>query len=61
MPASLDVLRGAKEIADFLNTTPARIYRLHRERRIRTFMEGATICARKATLMADIERQEATK
>ena len=58
MPASLDVLRGAKAIAAFLDTSPARIYKLHRAGQITTFMEGATVCARKTTLIAWIEQQE---
>ncbi len=58
MPASLDVLRGARDIAAFLNTSPARVYKLHRAGQIRTFTEGATICARKSTLIAWIEQQE---
>ncbi len=58
MPASLDVLRGAPAIAAFLNTSKGRIYRLHKDKHIPTFMEGATICARKTTLMGWIERQE---
>ncbi|WP_411891931.1 hypothetical protein [Yoonia sp. SDW83-1] len=61
MPAKIDVLRGAKEIADFLGTTPGRVYRLHQSRQLRTFTEGATICARKTTLIAYIENQENQK
>ncbi|MEM9870263.1 MAG: hypothetical protein AAF822_03335 [Pseudomonadota bacterium] len=58
MPESLDVLRGAKAIAGFLNTSPGRVYRLHRQRLIPLYTEGATLCGRKTTLMAWIERQE---
>jgi hypothetical protein len=58
MPASLDILRGAKAVADFMNTTPRRVYALHREGQIPTFMEGATICARKTSLIGWIKKQE---
>ncbi|WP_299692743.1 hypothetical protein [uncultured Tateyamaria sp.] len=58
LPESLDVLRGAKAIAGFLNTTPSRVYRLHRAKQLPLFTEGATLCGRKTTLTAWIERQE---
>jgi hypothetical protein len=59
LPKGLDVMRGASAIAEFLNTTPSRIYRLHNSKALPTYTEGATICARKSTLTAWIERQEA--
>jgi hypothetical protein len=59
LPTGLDVMRGAPSIAAFLNTTPSRVYRLHNAHALPTYTEGATICARKSTLLAWIERQEA--
>lgn len=58
MPASLDVLRGAQAVADFINTTPRRVYALHQGGSIPTFTEGGTICARKTSLIGWIEQQE---
>jgi hypothetical protein len=59
VPARLDVLRGAKAIAVFMETTEKRIYALHGQRLLPLYVEGSTICARKSTLVAWIERQEA--
>ena len=58
MPASLDVLRGAKAIAVFIDSTPQRVYALNAQRQLPLYREGATICGRKSTLTAWIERQE---
>ncbi len=58
MPASVDVLRGAGAIAAFMSTTPKRVYALKAQQAFPFFMEGATICARKTTLMAWVEMQE---
>ncbi len=59
LPSDLDVLRGAKAIAGYLNTTPKRVYALKAKGQLPPhFMEGATICARRSTLLAWVQRQE---
>jgi hypothetical protein len=42
-----------------METTEKRIYALHGQRLLPLYVEGSTICARKSTLVAWIERQEA--
>jgi hypothetical protein len=57
-----DLLRGAREIASFYygDAKHARkIFHLVDKRRFPHFREGATICARRSTLLAWVAAQEA--
>ena len=56
-----DLLQGAEEIARYLYGDPTerrKVYHLAEASRIPVFRLGATLCARKSTLLAWIERQE---
>jgi hypothetical protein len=54
----LDLLYGVPKIAAFLGLTKRATYHLVETRRIPTFKIGATICARRATLIAALEALE---
>ena len=56
-----DLLKGAKEIAEFLlgdSKQRRQIYHLAQHGRLPVFKIGATICARRSTLLTWIEEQE---
>lgn len=52
-----DMLQGADAIGEFMGLDPRQVY--HQRKRLPTFKIGATICARKSTLLRWIEDQEA--
>ncbi len=54
----LDLLTGAEAIAEFVGVKARRIYHLAETRRLPVFRLGATICARKSTLVRWIEDME---
>ena len=54
----LDLLYGVPKIAAFLGLTKRATYHLVEAKRIPTFKIGATVCARRATLIAALERLE---
>ena len=59
--APSDLLRGAEEIAEFVFGDPRhrrKVYYLVEGRKLPTFRLGATICARRSTVLDWIERQE---
>jgi hypothetical protein len=55
---ALDLLYGVPKIAAFLGLTQKATYHLAASRRIPTFKIGATVCARRASLVAALERLE---
>lgn len=58
-----DLLRGASQIADFICGDPKetrRIYHLVDTQQLPHFRLGATICARKSTLLLWVAEQERT-
>jgi hypothetical protein len=60
-PSPPDVLKGAREIANFLFGTPSRrreVYYLTEKSSLPVFKLGAMICARRSTLEAWIASQE---
>lgn len=61
-PLADDILRGAEEIAVFLFGNPRhrrKVYHLAETSRVPCFRLGAVLCARRSTLQAWIEQQEA--
>jgi hypothetical protein len=63
-PLSQDLLHGAKAIAQFIygqddDTNTRRVYHAADKLGMPTFRMGATICARRSTILKWIERQEA--
>ena len=55
-----DVLRGAKKIAEFLYGDAGERQKVYRNAaRYSFWREGAVICARRSTLMAEIAEREA--
>lgn len=58
-PLGDDMLHGAGPIAAFIGTTERRVYHLTDKKLIPVFRIGARLTARKSTLRAWIERQEA--
>ncbi|GAB4069563.1 helix-turn-helix domain-containing protein [Ancylobacter sonchi] len=54
-----DVLYGASAIADFLGVSPNTIYYRVQSGSLPTFRLGSSICARRSTLRAWMEEQEA--
>jgi hypothetical protein len=58
MNNELDLLSGAESIAAFLGIKPRRVYHLAETQRLPVFRLGATLCARKSTLVKWIERME---
>jgi excisionase family DNA binding protein len=55
---ALDLLYGVPKIAAYLGLTKRATYHLVETRRIPTFKIGATVCARRASLIAALERLE---
>lgn len=55
---TLDLLIGAKKIAQFLNATERQIYYWHEKKRFRFFNIGEQIAARKSTLAEDVAKLE---
>ena len=53
-----DLLRGASAIADFLGFERRVVYHAISAGHLPTFKMGATICARKSSLLRWIEEQE---
>lgn len=59
MTDQADLLYGVPKIADFLGLTKRATYHLVETKRIPSFKIGATVCARRASLLAafdDLER-----
>ncbi len=64
VPLSADLMTGAESIAEFMfgDTSEAnrrRVYHASDKLGLPTFKLGGTICARRSTILAWIERQEA--
>ena len=57
-PLAADILRGADEIADFIGLPRRKLYHAVSRGSLPTFRIGATICARRSTLLAWITGQE---
>jgi len=55
---TLDLLYGVPKIAAFLGLTKRATYHLVEARRIPTFKIGATVCARRASLIAAFDALE---
>ena len=51
-----DIMYGVEAIAAFMGLQPRQVY--HLQKRLPVFKMGATICARKSTLLAWIAAQE---
>jgi len=58
-PLADDMLNGARPIAEFIGTNERRVYHLAETKQIPVFRLGGRLTARKSTLRAWIERQEA--
>jgi predicted DNA-binding transcriptional regulator AlpA len=58
-PLCEDLLRGAAAIAAFMGFERRQIYHLVSKNILPTFRGGDIVCARKSTLLAWIEQQEA--
>lgn len=56
---TLDLLVGAKKIAQFLNVTERQVYYWQQKKRFRFFNIGELIAARKSTLIEDLAKLEA--
>ncbi|KAA0576817.1 helix-turn-helix domain-containing protein [Azospirillum sp. Sh1] len=54
-----DILKGVKDIAKFTGLTERSVYHIAAAGRLPVFKLGATICARKSTILAWIQEQEA--
>ncbi len=64
LPLSADLMTGAEAIAEFMfgdtsDTSRRRVYHAADKLGLPTFKLGGTICARRSTILAWIERQEA--
>jgi hypothetical protein len=55
---TLDLLVGAKKIAQFMGATERQIYYWHEKKRFRFFNIGEQIAARKSTLAEDVAKLE---
>ncbi len=53
-----DLLHGASDIAEFMNTSPRRIYHLAQQGTIPVFHLGGKLCARRSTFVRHIEGLE---
>lgn len=58
MTEGLDLLAGADAIAAFMGIKPRRVYHLAETQRLPVFRLGATLCARRSTLVRWIEEME---
>jgi excisionase family DNA binding protein len=58
MIEELELLTGADEIAAFIGVKARRIYHLAETKRLPVFRLGATLCARRSTLVRWIEEME---
>jgi hypothetical protein len=58
IPLSEDMLWGVKQIARFLGCTEKAISNMHLRGKLPTFKHGGRVCARRSTLLADIEKRE---
>jgi excisionase family DNA binding protein len=58
MTDQADLLYGVPKIADFLGLTKRATYHLIEAKRLPYFKIGATVCARRASLLAALERME---
>lgn len=58
MHDELDLLTGADAIAAFMRVKPRRIYHLAETKQLPVFRMGATLCARRSTLVRWIEEME---
>ncbi len=56
-----DLLHGAIEIAECLNTSTRRVYHLADSRVIPVFHLGGSLCARRSTLVRHFEELEASE
>jgi hypothetical protein len=54
----LDLLTGAEAIAAFMRVKPRRVYHLVETQQLPVFRLGATLCARRSTLVRWIESME---
>ena len=54
----IDLLTGADAIAAFMGIKVRRVYHLAETQRLPVFRLGATLCARKSTLLSWIESME---
>ncbi|NJC06855.1 hypothetical protein GGQ97_002648 [Sphingomonas kaistensis] len=53
-----DILWGAKEIARFLGCSEKSVWNMHHRGQLPTFTHGRRVCARRSTLISDIEQRE---
>jgi hypothetical protein len=58
MVEEIDLLTGADAIASFIGVKSRRIYHLAETKRLPIFRMGATLCARRSTLVKWIEEME---
>lgn len=58
MRNELDLLSGAEDIAAFMGIKPRRVYHLAENNQLPVFRLGATICARRSTIIRWIEEME---
>jgi len=58
MTNEIDLLAGADQIAAFMGLKVRRVYHLAEMQRLPVFRLGATLCARKSTLLKWIEEME---
>ena len=56
--SELDILTGADAIAAFMGIKPRRVYHLAETQRLPVFRLGATLCARRSTIVRWIEEME---
>ena len=55
---SEDMLWGVKEIARFLGCTEKAVSHMHLRGQLPTFRHGGRVCARRSTLVADVQGRE---
>jgi excisionase family DNA binding protein len=58
MTEQADLLYGVPKIAEFLGLTPKAVYHLVASKRLPSFKIGATVCARRASLLALLAQLE---
>jgi len=57
-PTTSDLLYGVEDIAGFLGVTKRAAYHLVERKRIPFFKIGRTLCARRSSLLAAMDRME---
>jgi hypothetical protein len=53
-----EVLHGARAIADFLGVSEKAVYHMAERKRIPTFKLGKTLCARRSSILAAMDKLE---